>query len=288
MALVEPGRTGAMLLGYHTNSLQNHRLGEALALLAAHGFRAVAITPDTCHLDPSRTTDRELDACARQLRDLGLSPVMETGARFLLDPRTKHEPTLMTRDPAARQRRLDYYRTVAAMGARLGARVVSFWAGIDRTPGPHSVGWMHDGIAATAAAIRAEGLVPSLEPEPGMAIETVADWRRMKQALGADAPALTLDVGHLYAVWEGEPAEIVVAMARELAQVHLEDMRRGEHEHLVPGAGDVDFAAALTALQKGGYAGPVCFELSRSSHCAPTAVAACRAVWDCVPGAPRG
>ena len=276
-----------MLLGYHTNSLQNHRLGEALTLLAAHGYRAVAITPDTCHLDPAHTTDRELDGVARQLRDLGLLPVMETGARFLLDPKTKHEPTLMTRDPAQRRRRLDYYRTVAAMGARLGARVVSFWAGIDRAPGEDSVGWMHEGIAATAAIIRAEGLVPSLEPEPGMAIETVADWRKMKQTFGADAPALTLDVGHLYAVWEGEPAEIIAAMARELAQVHLEDMVRGEHEHRLPGTGDVDFASALTALRTGGYAGPVCFELSRSSHCAPTAVAACRAVWDGRPAPPR-
>jgi len=276
-----------MLLGYHTNSLQNHRLGDALTLLAAHGYRAVAITPDTCHLDPVATTEADLDAVGRQLRDLGLLPVMETGARFLLDPAVKHEPTLMTREPAARQRRLDHYARVAAMGARLGARVVSFWAGIDRAKGADSVRWLHDGIAATASRIRAEGLVPSLEPEPGMAIETVADWRCMKAALGADAPALTLDVGHLYAVWEGEPAAIVAKFAGELAQVHLEDMHRGQHEHLLPGTGDVDFTAALTALRTGGYAGPVCFELSRSSHCAPTAVAVCRGVWDRVPGLPR-
>jgi len=33
-----------MLLGYHTNSLQNHRLEDALALLAGHGYRAVVTT----------------------------------------------------------------------------------------------------------------------------------------------------------------------------------------------------------------------------------------------------
>lgn len=269
-----------MLPGYHSNSLQNHRLADALALLAEQGFRAVALTPDTCHLDPDRTSDAELDELARLLRDFDLVPVMETGARFLLDPRTKHEPTLMTRDPAARARRLDFYGAVAGMGQRLGARVVSFWTGIDRRPGADSQDWMLEGIERTCQRIRAVGLEPSLEPEPGMAVETVAQWHEVRAALGSGAPALTLDIGHLYAVWEDEPARVIAAVGPHLAQVHLEDMRRGTHEHLLPGTGDVDFDAVLTALQEADYRGPVCFELSRSSHQAPTAVATCRAVWE--------
>lgn len=269
-----------MLLGYHTNSLQNHRLPEALTLLAEHGYRAVAITPDTCHLDPDTTGARELDELAARLRDLGLQPVMETGARFVLDPRHKHEPTLMTRDPAARRRRLDFYSRIAAMGQRLGARVVSFWTGVDRTPGPDSEQLVLDGVRETAARIRAEGLEPALEPEPGMAVETFADWRRVHGMLGTAAPGLTLDIGHLYAVWEDEPARVLAAAAPYLRQVHLEDMRRGEHEHRLPGTGDVDFQADLTSLLKAGYQGPVCFELSRSSHAAPTAVALCRDLWN--------
>lgn len=277
-----------MLLGYHTNGLQNHRFDDALALLAECGFAAVAITPDTCHLDPDRTSDAELDAVRRRLDDLGLRPVMETGARFLLDPRTKHEPTLMTRDPAARQRRLDFYRRIAAMGARLGARVVSFWTGIDRQPAADSRAWMLDGIERACAVVREQGLLPALEPEPGMAIETVADWRVVQRELGGAAPALTLDVGHLYAVWEGEPAGVIASVAPHLEQVHLEDMRRGTHEHLVPGDGEIDFDSVLTALDKAGYRGPVCFELSRSSHLGPRAVARCRQVFDRWRTAARG
>ena len=268
-----------MRLGYGTNGLQNHRFADAVELLATHGYQAIAITPDTCHLDPDRTSVAELDEAARLLRDHGLLPVMETGARFLLDPLHKHEPTLMTRDPAARQRRVDFYRRVAAMGARLGAQTVSFWAGIDRAQGPDSRERLLDGIRRTCAAIRAEGLQPSLEPEPEMAVETFADWRAVRQQLGAGAPALTLDVGHLYAVWEGEPVAVIAEAAPFLAQVHLEDMRRGQHEHLLPGTGDVDFPGVLTALSNSGYGGPVCFELSRSSHCAPAAVQTCRDVF---------
>lgn len=269
-----------MLLGYHTNSLQNHRFDAALELLHRHGYRAVAITPDTCHLDPDTTDDARLRAVGERLRELDLRPVMETGARFLLDPDTKHEPTLMTRDPAARDRRVAFYRRVARMGALLGAEVVSFWAGIDRNPGDDSDDWLADGVRATCAAIRAEGLRPSMEPEPGMAVATCADWTKLRDLLGADAPALTLDVGHLYAEWEGEPVEVIRRMAPELAQVHLEDHRRGVHEHLLPGHGEVDFAGVLSAIKEVGYGGPVCFELSRSSHCAPSAVRTCREIWD--------
>lgn len=268
-----------MLLGYHTNSLQNHRFDEALTLLHHHGYQAVAITPDTCHLDPEFTSDADLAAAAQRLRALGLTPIMETGARFLLDANTKHEPTLMTRDAARREQRVAFYGRVAAMGKQLGAEVVSFWAGIDRAPGSDSEAWMLEGIAKTCTAIREHGLVPSLEPEPGMALETFADYERIRAALGADAPQLTLDIGHLYAVWEGDPAEIVARAAPFMAQVHLEDHRRGVHEHLLPGAGEVDFEGVLKALEKAGYTGSVCFELSRHSHCAPTAVATCREIW---------
>lgn len=268
-----------MLLGYHTNSLQNHRFDEALVLLHEHGYQAVAITPDICHLDPDATTDADLAAVAVRLCDLGLHPVMETGARFLLDPNHKHEPTLMTRDPVLRARRVQFYRRVASMGRQLGAKVVSFWAGIDRAKDDSSNDWLLEGVAKTCAAIRAEGLIPSLEPEPGMAVETFADYLRLRAALAADAPQLTLDIGHLYAVWEGEPAEIVAQAAPFMAQVHLEDHRRGVHEHLLPGAGEVAFDQVLKALKTAGYHGPVCFELSRQSHCAPTAVATCEDLW---------
>jgi L-ribulose-5-phosphate 3-epimerase len=263
-------------LGYHTSGLQNHRLDDALRLLADHGYEAVALTPDVCHLDPFHCTAREVDAVAALLARLQLSVVIETGARFLLDPRQKHEPSLMTRDAAARDRRLDLYRRCARLGRELGARVVSFWAGVDRQPGADSPALLYAGVRAAAAAIRAEGLEPSFEPEPGMAVATVAQWRALAAALGADAPALTLDVGHLYVEWEGEPAALIPTLLPSLRQVHLEDMRRGEHEHLLPGTGDVDFAAVFAALGRGGYRGPVCFELSRHGHMAPTAVAACK------------
>lgn len=268
-----------MLLGYHTNSLQNHRLEEGLQLLSEYGYRAVAITPDTCHLDPAQTDDDVLDQLRSRLVELRLHPVMETGARYLLDPAVKHEPTLMTADAAGVERRVAFYRRVAEMGQRLGAEVVSFWAGVDRTSRDDTWSRLVQGVAAACAAIREHGLRPSFEPEPGMAVETLGQYERLRDELGDEAPALTLDVGHLYAAWEGDPADVIARAAPHLAQVHLEDHRRGVHEHLLPGEGEVDFSGILAALRQAAYAGPVCWEMSRHSHCAPDAVRRCREAW---------
>ena len=268
-----------MRLGYNTNGLQNHRLDDALRFLADHGYEAVALTPDVSHLDPFRATARDVDELAALLVRLSLRVSIETGARFLLDPRHKHEPTLMTRDAAGRARRVAFYRRAAAIGADLGATVLSFWSGVDRAPGPDSERVLHDGVRRTVDAVAAEGLVAALEPEPGMAVATVRQWHVLREALGSAAPALTLDVGHLYVEDEGDPVAVTAAAVPFVRQVHLEDMRRGQHEHLPPGTGDVDFGGLLTALAAGGYEGHACFELSRSSHCAPEQVANCRAVW---------
>lgn len=268
-----------LLLGFNTNGLQNHRLDDALCLLADHGYDAVALTPDVQHLDPFRSTPQEVDRIAGLLNKLSLRVAIETGARFVLDPAEKHEPTLMTRGSEARLRRLDYFGRCAKIGRDLGAEVLSFFAGTDPDPGPDSRAWLRDGVERACEVVAAAGLTPALEPEPGMAVETVKDYAGLCAELG-QPPRLCLDVGHLYVTGEGEPADILAAHGDRVAQVHLEDIRRGVHEHLVPGEGDVDFAAVRRALEACGYAGPVCFELSRSSHMAPRALELCRTAWD--------
>ena len=269
-----------MRLGYNTNGMQSHRLADALELLAAHGYAAVALTLDVMHLDPFTSSAKQVAAVARQLQALGLLPVIETGARFLLDPAHKHEPTLMSADPAARGRRLEFYRRAAAIGRDLGAQVVSFWTGIDRAAGADARRRLRDGVAGACEAIRAVGLHPALEPEPEHAVATLTDYAALVAELGAAAPELCLDVGHLYVNAEGPPAEAIARFAGRLAQVHLEDIRAGIHEHLPPGEGEVDFGAVRGALDRAGYRGAVCFELSRSSHAAPAMLARCRAAWE--------
>jgi sugar phosphate isomerase/epimerase len=258
---------------YNTNGLQNHRLEHAIALLADTGYDGVALTLDIHHLDPyAPDLRRRAEQLRRDLDARGLSCVIETGARFLLDPRRKHEPTLISPQPEGRMRRLHFLCIAVEVGAWLGAEAVSFWAGVPRPEVDPAAawGWLTDGIAALAAFAADRSVPIALEPEPGMLIETVDDWSRLRAAL--PSLRLALDVGHCLVTRERDPAEAVRAYHAALGTVALDDMRIGVHEHLPFGDGDLDLPAVLCALREVGWRGLCCVELSRDSHRAHTLV----------------
>jgi sugar phosphate isomerase/epimerase len=259
---------------YNTNGLANHRLDDAVDLLADAGYDGVALTLDVAHLDPfGADLARETLRLGNRLDRAGLGCVIETGARFLLDPRAKHEPTLITPDADGRARRIDFLVRAASIGADLGAEALSFWAGVP-APGldpAQARQWLVDGVRAVLDEVQDLPLEPAFEPEPGMLVETCEQW----QELAAEAPGLrlTLDTGHCLASGEGEPEDLVLRHADDLGAVAVEGMRRGVHEHLPLDEGDLDLPAVLAALRSVEWSRLVCVELSRDSHRADRMVA---------------
>ena len=89
-----------MYLGYNTNGLAHHALEDAIRLVREIGYQGIAITLDHGALNPfAESLDAELVRIKRRLDETGLRSVVETGARFLLDPRRKHYPTLLSASP---------------------------------------------------------------------------------------------------------------------------------------------------------------------------------------------
>jgi sugar phosphate isomerase/epimerase len=260
----------SLRIGYGTNGFANHRLDDALAVIADLGYVGVALTLDHHHLDPyGPDLARRVSLVRARLDRLGLAVVIETGARYLLDPWRKHAPTLLDDD---RGLRLDFLRRAVQIGADLGAEAVSCWAGIRPPAVPSPVAWdrLVDGCAQVLASADAAGLPLGFEPEPGMLVQTLDDWFRLRDALGApERFGLTLDIGHCRCVEAGTVPECVRRAGPYLCNVQIDDMRRDVHEHLEFGAGDVDFPATLRELHAVGYRGLVSVELPRHAHAAP-------------------
>jgi sugar phosphate isomerase/epimerase len=256
--------------GYGTNGFANHRLTDALAVIADLGYEGVALTLDHDHLDPfGPDLARRTDALAALLDRLGLAVVIETGARYLLDPWHKHAPTLLDDEPALR---LDFLRRAVRIGADLGAEAVSFWAGIRPAAVPEDTAWdrLVRGCEEVAAEADAAGVQLGFEPEPGMLVQTVDDWFTLNARLGGPGCfGLTLDIGHCRCIEPWPVEECVAKAGPHLVNVQIDDMRRDVHEHLEFGTGEVDFTAALRALDATGYSGLTAVELPRHSHAAP-------------------
>ncbi|MFJ3929032.1 MULTISPECIES: sugar phosphate isomerase/epimerase family protein [unclassified Streptomyces] len=260
-------------LGYGTNGLADLRLDDAIGLLADLGYDGVGLTLDHMHLDPlapglAHRTARVAKALGRR----GLTCAVETGGRYVLDPRRKHAPSLLDPDPDARSRRVDLLLRAVRVAADLGAHAVQCFSGTAPPGTPVSLAWERLGRSLAPVVTAAdEHRVPlAVEPEPGHLLDTLAAFHRLRALMGRPGVlGLTLDIGHCLCVEPRSPAACVREAAPWLRHVQIEDMRRAVHEHLPFGEGEVEFPPVLEALRSSRYEGLVAVELPRHSHAGP-------------------
>ncbi len=258
-----------MLLGYNTNGFAHQRLEDAVSILAELGYSSIAITLDYHALNPFDSDfSRQCEGLRQLLNTLHMRCVIETGARYLLDPRRKHQPTLLSASAKDRQRRLDFLIRAVALAEYLHADAVSFWSGSPDTPSEKDEFWTRlVGGCQTLCDYAAKGKVRlSFEPEPGMFIDTMPKFEELHRRVSHLQFGLTLDVGHLHCQGEVPIGQHIHRWKDSLWNVHIEDMRHGVHDHLMFGEGEMDFPPIFQSLKEINYGGGVHVELSRHSH----------------------
>ncbi|MFE1925295.1 sugar phosphate isomerase/epimerase family protein [Streptomyces asoensis] len=259
--------------GYGTNGLADLRLDDALDLLADLGYDGLGLTLDHMHLDPfAPDLAARTRHIGRRLTALGLDVTIETGARYVLDARRKHGPSLLDPEPDDRARRVDLLLRAVRIAGDLGAHAVHCFSGTLPPGTDPDTAWQRlaETLAPVLDAATAAGVPLAVEPEPGHLLGTLAGFHRLRRTLGDPAfLGLTLDIGHCQCLEPLPPADCVRAAAPWLCHVQIEDMRRGVHEHLPFGDGEIDFPPVLAALADTGYRGLTVVELPRHSHAGP-------------------
>jgi sugar phosphate isomerase/epimerase len=255
--------------GYNTNGFANHKLEDALELIADCGYRGVALTLDTHHCNPFTTEPADLVRLRQLLEKLKLRLVVETGARYLLHPQRKHYPTLVSAE--GRQIRLEFLRRAVDVAHELGAECVSFWSGAAESgvTEHQAWDWLVTGCLQIAEHAKRRGVQLAFEPEPGMLVDDMAKFEVLKKHIGSARFGLTLDIGHVFCTETAPFRQIYGKYANMIRNIHIEDIRDRKHEHLMFGEGNLDFAAILRVLSDNKYSGLVSVELSHDSHRAP-------------------
>ena len=263
-----------MFFGYNTNGFAHHRLEDCVGILAAQGYRGIALTPDVHHLNPfepdfpGRTAE-----FAEMLAEKDLHCVVETGARFLLNAHYKHQPTLISKMPDDRDYRYEFLsEDCVGLAQKLNADCVSFWSGAatdDAAPG-ELMDRLVEQCVRLADFAAARGVKLAFEPEPGMFLDTMNKFAELHGRVNRPNFGLTVDIGHLVCQGDVPVSGQLVKWKDWLWNVHIEDMRPGVHDHLMFGEGSVDFADVFAGLRGAGYDRGVYIELSRHSHDAVT------------------
>ncbi|MFI5755073.1 sugar phosphate isomerase/epimerase family protein [Streptomyces sp. NPDC051569] len=260
----------SLRFGYGTNGLTDLRLDDALGLLADLGYDGVGLTLDHMHLDPmAPELAARTQRVARRLAELGLGVTVETGARYVLDPRRKHGPSLLDPDPQGRAARTALLVTAVQVASDLGAHAVHCFSGITPPGTDTDTAWkrLEEAMGPVLDAADAADIPLAVEPEPGHLVADLAGFHQLRHLLGDPDPlGLTLDIGHCQCLEDASPADCVREAAPWLRHVQIEDMRRGVHEHLPFGEGEIDFPPVLAALAATGYQGLTVVELPRHSH----------------------
>jgi sugar phosphate isomerase/epimerase len=258
-----------MILGYNTNGLCHHECMDGLRLLAKTGYKSVALTIDHGWLSPrDPNSDVQLQQIKHFLNQHELTSVVETGARFLLNPEFKHAPTLLDADPQEVSRRIDFLKYCIDVGVELGSDCVSIWSGIKPSDISFNVALdrLVENLSIVIAYAEDRGMDIGFEPEPGMLIDNTGRFERLIHLLDSPRLKMTLDIGHLFCLSEVPIANYIEKWADRLINIHIEDMKAGIHEHLMFGDGQIYFPPVIESLHGVGYRKGIHVELSRHSH----------------------
>jgi sugar phosphate isomerase/epimerase len=253
-------------LAFSTNAFKKNTLTEAVDAIADAGYAGVELMADVPHAHPKRFNATQRSALKRQLADRRLIVSNVNAFTHFADGDT-YRPTWIDDDPSRRAVRIAHTLDSIDLAAEYGAPTVSLQpggpligTGLDMAEASRRFA---DGLRQIVPRAKDRGIILAVEPEPGLLIETAAEYATFKAEHFAGEPtvAMNCDVGHLFCVGD-DPTQVIRNQADQIAHVHLEDIGANRvHQHLLPGKGVIDFAAIFEALDSIGYRGWTTVEL---------------------------
>jgi sugar phosphate isomerase/epimerase len=253
-------------LAFSTNAFKKNTLPEAIDAIAAIGYSGAELMADVPHAYPALFTDKQREATHQQLARLGLAVSNVNGFTHFAAGDTYH-PTWIEDDAGQREIRINHTLQCIQLAAEFSAGTVSL------QPGGPTIGTditralagqrFAEGLRQVLPKARDLGITLAVEPEPGLFIETAAEYLAFKNEYFRDEPLVRMncDVGHLFCVGD-DPAATIRQMPEQIAHIHLEDIGSNRvHQHLTPGKGVINFGEIFKALEEIGYGGWVTVEL---------------------------
>jgi sugar phosphate isomerase/epimerase len=248
-----------MRLAFSTNAYMKFPFDEAAARIAAIGYDGLELMADVPHAWPAGLLPGTKYAIrdALERNRLHFSNVNAFMMNAINDYRQPYwYPSFLESDEGYRRVRIDHTQRALDLCAELGAPHITTEPGGPLTPGQNratAIDRFVEALKPLAEHAGRLGIGLLIEPEPGLLIETTAQYLEVADRVDSPAIGLNFDVGHAYCMSEDIPAQIK-ALAPHIRHFHFEDIAATRvHHHLVPGTGAIDFPAVIAAIRAIGY-----------------------------------
>jgi sugar phosphate isomerase/epimerase len=246
---------------YHGQRLSRDHLME----IAAHGFETVELFATRTHFDyqnPAAIGDLQewLGAAGLTLHAVHAPAMASYQGGRPIGPLS-----LASTDPAARAHAVAEAEHAIHIARRIPTAILVAHLGVPRTQAVAA----GDGRAAARRSIEelqrvaeplgvqiAVEVIPNELSRAGSLVHFVEDD---VDGLDGRPVGVCLDFGHAH--MDGDLIDAIETVSEHFVTTHVHDNRGRTDDHLVPFEGTIDWAAALTAVQKVGYEGPLIFEI---------------------------
>jgi len=103
------------------------------------------------------------------------------------------------------------------------------------------------------------GIELAMEFEPGFVIDTTELMLKAFKEIDSPVMKVNADIGHVF-LQDPDPLAAIASCKGLIIHAHLENMKTGIHNHLVPYEGDMDLPAYIAALKAADFDGMAAFD----------------------------
>lgn len=238
---------------------------EHLVEVAAHGFDTVEVYATRTHFDYHNP--RAAVALAEWLDDtrLSLHSIHAPTTVSYRDGQWGETLSIATPDDEGRRRAVAETKAVIGLSAVVPLPMLVLHLGVPSTePADNARAAVSRSLDEIAEAAGEAGVTLAIELIPN-ALSTaprLVQW--LEDDLEIRGAGICLDVGHAHLI--GDVVDAVESSSGHIVSTHLHDNHGKRDDHLVPGAGSIDWDASMMAFQKVGYDGAWIMELAPSAN----------------------
>jgi sugar phosphate isomerase/epimerase len=232
-----------------TQPLAKYPILECLTLIKRLGFDSVEVCLENPDLAPEHLTHEQATQVREKVIELGLTPWSVSYHKDYIYDDVQLELT----------------KKAIKMTPVVGSKVFVF-AGTSKRSGDHTE-WqrMLDRTRELVQMAEEHDVVIAEEFEPGFIVGNTQELLRLFDAIPSRHLAANLDLGHAF-LCDPDPLESIRQLGTKIIHCHIENMKAGVHEHLLPWEGDMALDTYLAVLREIGYQGGLALDLYKHDY----------------------